>query len=105
MLAGVAAVGLVAAASVLSLDVALYNGTPSMPVGLYLGSSGSIERGAIATSRVASALMLRADTSRVAALLVQTGSRPDHPAPTIPPRPSRPERVCGMEHGVERDQN
>ncbi len=43
--------GLVAAASASSLDVVLYNGTPSMPIGLYLRSSGSIERGAIVTVR------------------------------------------------------
>ena len=47
--AGVAAIGLVAAASASNLDVVLYNGTPSMPVGLYLRWSGSIERGAIVT--------------------------------------------------------
>jgi conjugative transfer signal peptidase TraF len=49
--AGITAIGLVAAASASRLDVVLYNGTPSMPVGLYLRSSGSIERGAIVTVR------------------------------------------------------
>jgi conjugative transfer signal peptidase TraF len=53
MLAGVAAIGLVVAASASSLDVVLYNGTPSMPIGLYLRSSGSIERGTIVTVRAA----------------------------------------------------
>ena len=51
MLAGVAAIGLVVAASASNLDVVLYNGTPSMSVGLYLRSSGSLERGAIVTVR------------------------------------------------------
>lgn len=32
-------------------DVALYNGTPSMPVGVYLRTSASIEPGAIVTVR------------------------------------------------------
>lgn len=51
MFAGIAAIGLVAAASAISLDVMLYNGTPSMPVGLYLRASGEVERGAIVTVR------------------------------------------------------
>ncbi len=38
------------------------------------------QRRALATSNVASALVLRTDASRVEACLVQTGSRPDHPA-------------------------
>ncbi len=49
--AGTAAIGLVAAASANSLDAVLYNGTPSMPVGLYLRASGEVERGAIVTVR------------------------------------------------------
>jgi conjugative transfer signal peptidase TraF len=49
--AGIAAIGLVVAASASNLDVVLYNGTPSMSVGLYLRSSGSLERGAIVTVR------------------------------------------------------
>lgn len=49
--AGIAAIGLVAAASATSLDAVLYNGTPSMPVGLYLRASGQVERGAIVTVR------------------------------------------------------
>ncbi len=49
--AGIAAIGLVAAASVTSPDVMLYNGTPSMPVGLYLRASGAVARGAIVTVR------------------------------------------------------
>lgn len=32
-------------------DFVLYNGTPSMPVGLYLRASGQVERGAIVTVR------------------------------------------------------
>jgi len=51
IVAGIAAIGLVAAASATRLDVALYNGTPSMPVGLYLRTSGAVERGAIVTVR------------------------------------------------------
>jgi conjugative transfer signal peptidase TraF len=51
ILAGFAAIGMVAAASASSLDLVLYNGTPSMPAGLYLRSSGSIQRGAIVTAR------------------------------------------------------
>lgn len=49
--AGFAAIGLVAAASGLRLDALLYNGTPSMPVGLYLRRSGPPEIGAIVTVR------------------------------------------------------
>ncbi len=49
--AGIAAIGLVAAAAATSLDAVLYNGTPSMPVGLYLRAPGEVERGAIVTVR------------------------------------------------------
>jgi conjugative transfer signal peptidase TraF len=49
--AGIAAIGLFAAASATNPDALLYNGTPSMPVGLYLRASGGVERGAIVTVR------------------------------------------------------
>lgn len=45
-----------------------------------IGADMRDQRGAIATSHVASALRLRTDTSRVEACLVQTGSHADHPA-------------------------
>ena len=49
IVAGIAAIGLVAMGSASSQDVMLYNGTPSMPVGFYLRTSGEVERGAIVT--------------------------------------------------------
>jgi len=55
IVAGIAAIGLVAVASATRLDVALYNGTPSMPVGLYLRTSGAVARGAIVTVRAVDA--------------------------------------------------
>jgi type IV secretory pathway protease TraF len=51
LIAGAAATGLLAVASLSSTDVVLHNGTPSMPVGFYLRSLGAIERGAIVTVR------------------------------------------------------
>ncbi|MBU6408489.1 MAG: S26 family signal peptidase [Alphaproteobacteria bacterium] len=51
IVAGIAAIGLVAMGSASSQDVMLYNGTPSMPVGFYLRTSGAVERGAIVTVR------------------------------------------------------
>ena len=44
--ARIVAIGLVAAASATNFNVMLYNGTPSMPVWLYLRTSGAVERGA-----------------------------------------------------------
>ncbi len=51
IVAGIAAIGLVAAASATNPDAVHYNGTPSMPVGFYLRAPGEVERGAIVTLR------------------------------------------------------
>ncbi len=49
--AGIAAIGLVAAVPPTNPDAVLYNGTPSMPDGFYLRTSGEVKRGTIVTVR------------------------------------------------------
>ena len=51
LLAAIVGLGLLAIASVRAGDVILYNGTPSMPVGVYLRTSASVAPGAIVTVR------------------------------------------------------
>lgn len=53
LLAGAAALAALVGAGLWQSDVVLYNATPSMPVGFYLRTSDSIERGAIVTVRAA----------------------------------------------------
>ena len=50
-LAGAVSCAALTVAAFRSGDVALYNSTPSMPIGLYLRTSGSFTRGAIVTVR------------------------------------------------------
>lgn len=53
IVAGVAAIGLIAVASAWRCDFVLHNGTPSMPVGFYLRTSAPVERGTVVTVRAA----------------------------------------------------